>query len=175
MRKLGKHSYSGAAWRGPGAAWLECPWLAEGGRFPGNMRWGVHGGRHQYRPNWMQKGLDSGLDLQESIARMGGKLYPEHLSVGPVEMHSIVDAVEDCHPFGDGWKWKAFAETWLPELDEEALHLREVYERMCAANGIDPLPFYDQRPWRERQAKLDEKADAVTAALARLAAQEGAA
>lgn len=149
-----------------------CKWLAEGGRFRGNQRWSGDGRSYQYRPNWMQIGVDHGLDLEESIDRNGGTVYQEHLTVGPVEMHSIVDAVEDCSPYGDNWKWQSFAEKWLPAFDEESLHLRELYERACAANGIDPLPVDDPRPWRERQAELDQKSGAVVNALVRLAIAE---
>jgi hypothetical protein len=155
-----------------GAALGECKWLAEGGRFRGNRRWGVNEIQHQYRPNWMQIGVDCGLDLEESIDRNGGTVYQEHLAVGPVEMHSVVDAVENCRPYGDNWKWQAFAEEWRPAFDEESLHLRRLYERACAANGIDPLPVDDPRSWRERQAELDQKSGAVVNAIARLAAAE---
>lgn len=155
-----------------GVALGECDWLAEGGRFRGNRRWGSNEIVHQYRPNWMQIGVDCGLDLEESIKRNGWTVHRQHRACGPVEMHSVVDAVEDCRPFGDNWKWQAFAEEWCPAFDEESLHLRELYEQACAANGIDPLPVGDSRPWRERQAELDQKSDSVVHALARLAAAE---
>ena len=157
---------------GAGAAWLGRPGVSTGGRFVGNLRWGPEGSHNQYRPNWMQRGLDEGLDLEESIMKWGGSVFPEHSSVGPVELHSVVDAVEDCHPYGDGWTWEAFAEEWHPAPDEEAIRLRMLYESACAANGITPLRMYDRRPWRVRQAELDQNSGAVVDALARLAAAE---
>lgn len=156
------------------SVWFGRDFVCLGGRFRGNLRW-QHEVSHQYRPNWMQQGVDRGMDLQQTIVLCGGNVHPLHLVVGPVEMHSVVDAVEENICFEDSWSWAHFAKEWLPEPDEEHVSLRKSYEEACVANGITPLPMFDRRPWRERQAELDQNADVIAEALARCTDRAGGA